>query len=92
MKIQEYMQYDGLGLAHLVKNKQVQASELLELAIQRVEIANPELNAIIIPMYEYAQKRTKLDLNGPFAGVPFLVKDLFQEYKGIPTSYGCQAL
>lgn len=92
MKIQEYMQYDGLGLAHLVKNKQVQASELLELAIQRVEIANPELNAIIIPMYEYAQKRVKLDLNGPFAGVPFLVKDLFQEYKGIPTSYGCQAL
>ena len=37
-------------------------------------------------------KRTQQELTGPFAGVPFLVKDLFQEYAGYPTSYGCKGL
>lgn len=43
-------------------------------------------------MHEYAKHRAKQQLTGAFAGVPFLVKDLFQEYAGIPTSYGCNAL
>src|SRR5690606_40497589 len=54
--------------------------------------ALPILNAIIIPMHEHAFKRSQQNLSGPFAGVPFLVKDLFQEYAGYPTSYGCQGL
>ncbi len=92
MKFSEYIQYDGLGLAQLVKNKQIHPSELLETALQRSNLVNPKLNAIIIPMYEQAKQRAQQNLTGPFAGVPFLVKDLFQEYKDIPTSYGCQAL
>ncbi len=92
MKLEEYLQYDGLGLAELVANKQVHSSELLSAALERSSIANPELNAIIIPMHEHALKRTQQNLSGPFAGVPFLVKDLFQEYAGYPTSYGCQGL
>lgn len=92
MKFEEYLQYDGLGLADLVANKQVHSSELLSAALERSSIANPELNAIIIPMHEHALKRSQQNLSGPFAGVPFLVKDLFQEYAGYPTSYGCQGL
>ncbi|KJV44487.1 amidase [Acinetobacter indicus] len=91
MKLQEYLKYDGLGLAELVAKKEIQASELLELAVQRAE-QSKSLNAIIIPMDEHAQQRIQGSLSGPFAGVPFLVKDLFQEYAGYPTSYGCQGL
>jgi amidase len=92
MKFSEYVQYDGLGLAELVKSKQVHPSELLKIALERTDQVNPKLNAIIIPMYEQAKQRTQQESSGLFAGVPFLVKDLFQEYQGIPTSYGSQAL
>lgn len=92
MKLAEYLQYDALGLAELVAKKDIQASELLDIALSRAEQTNPQLNAIIIPMHEHARQRTQTQLTGPFAGVPFLVKDLFQQYAGYPTSFGCQGL
>ena len=92
MKFEEYLQYDGLGLAELVAKKQVHSSELLSIALERSAAVNTLLNAIIIPMHEHALQRTQHKLTGPFAGVPFLVKDLFQEYAGYPTSYGCQGM
>lgn len=92
MNFSEYVQYDGLGLAALVKNKEIHASELLKIALERNEKVNPKLNAIIIPMYEQAKQRAQQERHGAFAGVPFLVKDLFQEYQGVPTSYGSNSL
>lgn len=92
MKFKEYVEYDGLGLAELVKTKQVQASELLEIALERSHEINPKLNAIVIKMHDRAQKRTEQNLTGTFAGVPFLVKDLHQEYEGVATSYGSKSL
>ena len=88
----EYGNHDALGLAELVRAKQVSAPELLEAAIARAEAVNPKLNAIIIPMHDLARARAKEALAGPFAGVPFLTKDLFQEYAGVRTAYGCKAL
>ena len=89
LKMDEYLRYDATGLAELVRTKQVNAKELLEVALTRYQNVNPELNAVIIPMIEYAQQKVEhQQLTGPFAGVPFLVKDLFQEFKGIQTSYG----
>ncbi|MGQ0586171.1 MAG: amidase, partial [Gammaproteobacteria bacterium] len=79
-------------LAALVRSGQVSASEVLEAAIARAEAVNGKLNAIIIPMHEIARARAKEKLSGPFAGVPFLTKDLFQEYAGVRTAYGCKAL
>lgn len=89
MNINEYMQYDGLGLAELVAKMQVTPQELLNLALARSQQTNPEINAIIVPMHDYAHERSQQALSGPFAGIPFLVKDLFQEYAGFHTSYGC---
>ncbi|MFW2103539.1 amidase [Acinetobacter guillouiae] len=91
MKFSEYIQYDGIGLAQLVQNKEVQAHELLEIAIQRAEQVNPKINAIVIPIYEQALKNTQNYANGPFSGVPFLLKDLHQEYAGVATSSGSKA-
>lgn len=91
MKYSEYAQYDGLGLAQLVSKKEVHPHELLLTAMLRAAEVNPRLNAITIPMHEYAQQRSQQVLQGAFAGVPFLVKDLFQEFKGYPSTFGSKA-
>ena len=91
MKFSEYVHYDGIGLAELVRNKQVQTHELLELAILRAEKVNPKLNAIVIPLYEQARKNCQKTTSGQFSGVPFLLKDLHQELAGAPTSFGSKS-
>ena len=92
MKYAEYIQYDGLGLANLIHKKQVQAHELLNVALARSEQVNPQLNAIVIPMIEQARKKAQQPAPGTFSGVPFLLKDLHQEYAGVATSSGSNAL
>jgi hypothetical protein len=52
----EYGRYDGLGLAELVKKKDVSAAEICEEAITRIERVNPTLNAVITPMYDLARQ------------------------------------
>ena len=85
----EYANYDGLGLAHLVKNKEISAIELVDEAIQRMETHNPKLNAVVTKLFESARETAKKPLtDGPFAGVPFLIKDLLATIAGVPTSNG----
>jgi amidase len=85
----EYSKYDGLGLAELVRNKQVSALELVEAAIQRIEAHNPQLNAVITKLYDSARDAAQKPLSeGAFTGVPFLVKDLLATIAGVPTSNG----
>lgn len=88
MNFEEYRTYDATGLAKLVADKEVSAVELLTLASQRAAAVNPRINAIVrdVPAAPTA------DLSGPFAGVPFLIKDLGQDYAGLPTSAGSRAL
>ena len=74
MKFSEYIQYDGIGLAQLVQNKEVQAHELLEIAIQRAEQVNPKINAIVIPIYEHALKIPKIMRMAPFQVYHFYSK------------------
>ena len=88
----EYVQLDAVAQAALVQRGEVNASELLEVAIQRAERLNPQLNAIVIPMYDLARQRARTPLSGPFAGVPFLLKDLFQDYVGVLATSGTRAL
>ncbi|MET0286999.1 MAG: amidase family protein [Polyangiales bacterium] len=85
----EYRAHDGLGLAELVRTRQVSAAELLELAIARREQVDPRLNAVVIPMFE--QARAYRHAPGPFAGVPFLIKDLYQDYAGVRATSGSAA-
>ncbi|MZR62679.1 amidase [Alcanivorax sp. DP30] len=91
MKFEEYRKFDAIGLAELVNKGEVTASELLELAIARAEAVNPQLNGLIIPLYEMARQRAAASLSGPLAGVPMLVKDLFQEIGGQPDYRGNKA-
>ncbi|MBC7228227.1 MAG: amidase [Thermoflexales bacterium] len=85
----EYDRYDGLGLAELVRRKEISPAELVEEAIRRIETVNPQINAVIHPMYDLARQRVRQGLpEGPFRGVPFLLKDLLVHYAGVPTRSG----
>ncbi len=85
----QYDEYDAVGLAELVGNGEVSATELLDEAIERCERVNPVINAVIHPHYEKA--RQQLDSarpTGRFAGIPFLMKDLGQAVAGVPLNNG----
>jgi amidase len=88
----EYMRYDATGLAELMARGEVSSSEVLDAALARAAEVNPKLAAICIPMDALARERVKLSLQGPFAGVPFLLKDIAQDYAGVPTTAGSRAL
>lgn len=91
MTFEEYRRHDALGLASLVAKGEVTPAELLDIAIHRSEAVNPALNAIIHKMYDEARAAAKyVRPEGPFAGVPFLVKDLGMEVKGTPMRSGCR--
>jgi amidase len=93
MHLDEYMSLDATALAELVERKQVTPAELLALARRRADAVNPRLNAIVRRLDDVADRQTEhLDLQGAFAGVPFLIKDLDQEYQGFPTSCGSRSL
>lgn len=85
----EYESFDGLGLAELVRTRQMSPGELVEAAIERIEVRNPLYNAVIHRMYERARALAGSPLpDGPFRGVPFLLKDLLAAYAGEPLSNG----
>lgn len=88
MRFEDYVQHDGLGLAALVARREVSPAELLDTAIARAEAVNPRLNAIVRPLHERARRQLAAPLSGPFAGVPFLIKDLLTDLAGEPTSRG----
>jgi amidase len=86
--VDEYVALDAVGMAELVRSREVSAGELLEAAIARAEAVNPCINAIVIPMLEIARRRAAEPLSGSLAGVPFLIKDLFQDYAGVLATSG----
>jgi Asp-tRNA(Asn)/Glu-tRNA(Gln) amidotransferase A subunit family amidase len=85
----EYDQYDAIGLAGLVRRKEVNPSELLHEAATRCGRVNPVLNAVIYRMdAEAANAAAQADSAQPFAGVPFLAKDLGPPLAGAPLTSG----
>lgn len=87
----DYENYDASGLAQLVRTSEVSASELVDAAIERIEARNPAINAVVARCFERARSQAaaadKLP-DGPFRGVPFLLKDLKAHDVGQPVSNG----
>lgn len=85
----EYDRYDGLGLAELVAKRQVTPLELLNAVRQRLDAVNSRVNAVAHAFFDKAAAQIKQGLaEGPFKGVPFVLKDLGQHLAGTITSYG----
>jgi amidase len=84
---------DATALAKLIQKKEIKAEELVEIFIERIEKINPKLNAVVTPMYEEARQAVRETIpDGPFAGVPFLIKDLLASYRGVRMTSGTKNL
>jgi amidase len=97
----EFSAYDAVGLSELVRKGEVQPAELVEAVIQRIELVNPKLNAVILKMYDEAREVAKREYAGSarsrragrgFGGVPFLLKDVLAEYQGTPFHEGSRGI
>jgi amidase/6-aminohexanoate-cyclic-dimer hydrolase len=89
MAFQEYEDFDAMGLAEIVRQRQVTPQELLDAAIERVEARDVTINAVVTKMYDQARAAIAAGLPaGPFTGVPFMLKDLGVFYAGVRTSNG----
>ncbi|HSM94867.1 MAG TPA: amidase family protein [Rhizomicrobium sp.] len=93
MAFAEYGKHDGLGLGTLVREKQVSALELVDEAIARAERINPKINAIIFKAFDVARDTAKKAVpDGPFSGVPMLLKDMRAGAIGMPTRSGSRLM
>ena len=82
---------DATGLAALIRRKAVTPQEALEAAIARTERLDPAVRALAVEAYDRARAQlAAAPPAGPFAGVPFLIKDL-SDVRGLPTAYGSRA-
>ena len=89
----EYLSFDALGLAELIRTKQITPSELLEVSIELTEKLDPIINAVPIKHYDLARQHAiNHKDNGLFQGVPFLLKDLNNNLEGTITSGGSRVL
>jgi amidase len=89
MKLSEYASFDGLGLAELVRRGEVSPKELKDAALAAIEQLNPKLNSVINIIADQAEKEIEAGLpEGPFKGVPFLIKEVVLHAAGIPVNMG----
>ncbi|MFT8242514.1 amidase [Roseomonas sp. BN140053] len=88
MRHEDYVRHDATGLAELVRRREVSAAELLEAMAARVEAVNPAINAVVLERFAEARRAAGELPEGPFTGVPYLIKDLHAPVRGLPLSHG----
>lgn len=93
MSITDYAQHDATALAALVAKGEASAGELLEVAIAAAEAVDPAINALSQKLYDHGRQAIARGLpDGPFRGVPFLLKDAGADLEGTPTTNGARLL
>lgn len=89
----EVLAQDATEQARLIRDGEISGAELLDAVLARIEALNPKLNAVIARMDDEARRQLDaVDPAAPFAGVPFVIKDLVAEYGGTPLSEGSRFL
>jgi amidase len=84
---------DATAQAELARRKEIQPLELVAAAIERIERINPAINAVVTPMFDQAMEAVRKTLpDGPFAGVPFLLKDILASCAGVRMTLGSKLL
>jgi amidase len=92
MDFADYLACDATALAQHVARGEVRPGELLDLALAQHNRVHGSVNAVVRLMEPEARAQASSALTGPFAGVPFLIKDGVQDYAGVPTSYGSRSM
>ncbi len=89
VKMSEFADYDGLGLADLVKTGKVTPQELKDASLEAIEKLNPKLNSVVSVLADDAQKEIDAGLpDGPFKGVPFVIKEMVAHAAGATMQMG----
>jgi amidase len=89
----EILYLDATAQAELIRRKEIKPIELVEAVIEQVEKLNADLNIVITKLYDEAKSAAvENNLDGPFAGVPFLMKDIVASLAGAPMSMGTELL
>jgi amidase len=89
ISLRDYTSHDGLGLAELVAKKEVTPRELLDAALQGIAKVNPKLNAVLQTFPELASAEIRESRGqGPFSGVPLLIKELLLQGKNVRCEMG----
>ncbi|HTP17148.1 MAG TPA: amidase family protein [Streptosporangiaceae bacterium] len=89
MQLREYASYDAVGLRDLIASGAVAADEVEAAARQALEVANATLNGLALPLFRPALDHAP---DGPFAGVPFLIKDSGPMAAGVPFFLGSRSI
>src|SRR5580692_1729845 len=93
MRPDEYMDFDGVGLAEMVRGGETTASELAHAAIARIESVDRSLNAVVQRAYPAALEAARsVEMTAPLCGVPFLAKDMNIDVAGMQLTYSCRWL
>ena len=88
MDVVEYALHDGLGLAELIGRGDASVSEVAGAALEARALVDPQVRAVV-ETYDEAVRRTDADLgDGPFHGVPFLIKDIGPHFAGLKVEFG----
>lgn len=89
VKLAEFADYDGLGLAALVKGGKVTARELRDASLEAIEKLNPQLNAVVSVLADESRREIETGLpDGPFKGVPFVIKEMVLHAAGATMQMG----
>ena len=90
--ISSYQGLDATEMARLVRDGGVEPNHFIEEACRIIHLLNPSLNAVNTPFFDHAIEMAKhIDRRKPFAGVPYLIKDL-SDYQGFRTAYGSRSM
>ena len=88
-RFSEYADYDATALAELIRNGDVSRADVLDSSIAAIQKINPHINAVVCEMFEQAAEESRrVATDAPFSGVPYLLKDLGANYKGVATRMG----
>lgn len=91
--LKDVLWLDATAQAELIQNGDISSLELVDEVIEAIEAKNPQLNAVITPMFDLARQDAKGELPaGPFTGVPFLMKDIGASVKGVRMAMGSELM
>lgn len=89
MTFDDYRSFDALGLAALVRKREVSRAEVMQAALERLRAVNPTINAVpYLHQPALAPNAPVLGADGPFAGVPYCIKDLHAPVRDMPLAHG----
>ena len=91
--LKDALSLDGTAQAELIRKKEITPLELVEAAIAGIERLNPQINAVVTFLFEQGRAAAAGNLpEGPFTGVPFLLKDILASYAGAAMTLGAALL